>query len=186
MKRKVFYFIVLLQVLFLAGMILANQSIIWAGREIMLETEPIDPHSLFSGEYVALNYDISTLELDNIWYPELKDNDIEGYFTRGSRVYVQLVRQGEVWKAVGISKSRSDMDKGMYISGRIRYFFEGWQKGEVKEPARINIAYGIESYYLPEGKARHYEGREMQGMKVKVALDQLGRSKVLEILPPQP
>lgn len=186
MKRKVFYLIVLVQVLFLVGMILANQSISWGGREIILETEPIDPHSLFSGEYVALNYDISTLELGDIRYPEVKASELEEYFTRGSRIYVQLTRQGDIWKAVGISRSRSDMGNEMYISGRIRYFSKGWQNGEIREPAKIDIAYGIESYYMAEGKARNYEGREMQGMKVKVALDQLGRSKVMALLPPQP
>lgn len=184
MKKKTFYSIVTLQVLFLIGMILFNQSILWWGQPIILETAPVDPHSLFSGEYVALNYQISDLKLDQVAHSGFANSsEARKYYPRGSKVYVQLEKQGDTWQAVAISKNRHDMQGKLYISGRVEWVSEWWENNQLKEPPRIHIKYGIESYYTPEGQARYYEYTDIQSLRVKVALDPLGRSKVVELLP---
>ena len=49
----------------------------------MLQTVPVDPRDLFSGDYVTLRYGISTLERSRIWFPY----DV----AQGYRVYVHIV-----------------------------------------------------------------------------------------------
>jgi len=48
----------------LAGMLVAHAYPLWVGKEIALRVvQPIDPRSLFRGEYVILSYDLSRLRL---------------------------------------------------------------------------------------------------------------------------
>lgn len=42
-----------------AYMIASRYAILTSGREIVLETVPVDPRSLFRGDYVTLRYAIS-------------------------------------------------------------------------------------------------------------------------------
>ena len=50
-----------LQTLALVGMIGVQQYTLNEGTPVLLETEPIDPRSLFRGDFVILNYAISDL-----------------------------------------------------------------------------------------------------------------------------
>ncbi|MDD4561908.1 MAG: GDYXXLXY domain-containing protein [Syntrophomonadaceae bacterium] len=184
MNKKTFYLVVSLQALFLVGMILINQSILWCGQEVILETEPIDPYSLFSGEYVSLRYKAAHIPLDKVQHPDLNDtNRAAEHYARGSRVFVQLEKQGDAWQAVKISKQRKDMGNNLYMTARVDWI-RHWSEGKKTEVPHIWVHYGIESYYTPEGTARNYERMEMRGLKVKVAVDSYGRSKIIGLIPP--
>ncbi|MGI5879148.1 MAG: GDYXXLXY domain-containing protein [Syntrophomonadaceae bacterium] len=184
MNKRTFYSVVLLQALFLMGMILLNQSTLWYGQEVILETEPIDPYSLFSGEYVALSYKAAHIPLDKVQHPDLNDiNKAVEHYARGSRVFVQLEKQGDEWQAAKISKQRKDMGDNLYMTARVEWI-QYWSEGKKTDIPHIWVKYGIESYYTPEGTARNYERIEMQGLKVKVAVDSWGRSKIIELIPP--
>ena len=58
--------VVLLQTVALVTMVGMKQYTLNTGTPILLETEPVDPRSLFSGDYVRLNYKISRLDVDKI------------------------------------------------------------------------------------------------------------------------
>ncbi|MEN8195578.1 MAG: GDYXXLXY domain-containing protein, partial [Pseudomonadota bacterium] len=65
--------VVVLQTAALVGMVAVKHRTLIAGRPILLETEPIDPRSLFRGDYVRLNYAIGSLD-----YADVEgDNDFE-------------------------------------------------------------------------------------------------------------
>jgi uncharacterized membrane-anchored protein len=188
MNKRIFYGAVLLQVLFLVGMIMFNYSVIWWGKEIQLEIVPIDPHSLFSGEYVALNYKISDLELGKLEFVAPSDSaDLNEYFTRNSRVYVQLRQNGESWQATRVSKNRDDMGDSLFISGRVLYYesliYNEYGK-QVSDP-HLRVTYGIESYYTEEGESMRYQNLGADRVRVRVAVDQFGRAQVvgLKVLP---
>ncbi|MDD3852183.1 MAG: GDYXXLXY domain-containing protein [Syntrophomonadaceae bacterium] len=184
MNKKTFYLVVSIQALFLAGMILLNQSILWCGQEVILKTEPIDPYSLFSGEYVSLRYEVSHIPLDKVQHPDLNDiTRAAEYYTRGSRVFVQMEKRGEEWQTVKISKKRKDMKGNLYMAARVEWI-TNWAEGRKTVIPQMTVDYGIESYYTPEGTARNYERVEMRGLKVKVAVDSWGRSKIIELIPP--
>lgn len=190
MNKRVFYGAVLLQVVFLAGMIMFNYSVIWWGKEINLEIVPIDPHSLFSGEYVALSYKISELELDKVELITPSDTtDLNEYLRPNSKVYVQLRENGECWEATRVSKNRDDMGEGLFISGRALYYDSviydefGYPVSEPK--AHLRVTYGIESFYTEEREAMKYQNLGADRVRVRVAVDQFGRAKVigLKVLP---
>lgn len=183
MKKTTFYSLVLAQVVFLVGMILINQSVLWWGKDIILETRPIDPHSLFRGEYVDLHYQISELALNQISHPGFSgDSELRSYYKRGSKVFVQLEKRGQVWQAAAVSRERKDMQGRLYLTGRVEYAWEGWGSGVMQEAPRLGIRYGLESYYTPEGQAIKYERDSSQPLRVKVAVDPWGRGKIKALL----
>ncbi|MCR4441725.1 MAG: GDYXXLXY domain-containing protein [Peptococcaceae bacterium] len=65
-KTSLFILILFLQLAILAGMVFNNQLIILRGERITLKVEPVDPRSLFQGDYVRLEYPINRLNLKNI------------------------------------------------------------------------------------------------------------------------
>ena len=115
-------------------------------RHVLLLAHPIDPHDLFRGEYVQLSYDISSLE------PHART---------GARVYVPLRRVGRHWDGERVLARRPT--DGVFIRGRVGRNFG------------IRIRYGIESYFVEEGKARRYEEALSEGrLYADVALDDDG------------
>ena len=65
----------------------ARQIALTQGREVTLQTVPVDPRSLMQGDYAILDYEIAEL-------PEwLRDEPV------GSAVYVVLRECGDVWCA---------------------------------------------------------------------------------------
>ena len=53
---------VLLQLMVLSGMLVLAAMPLWTGKEIRVKVVPVDPRSLFRGNYARLNYDFSRLE----------------------------------------------------------------------------------------------------------------------------
>jgi uncharacterized membrane-anchored protein len=54
----------LIQVAFIAAMVLDRAGILREGTEITLQTRPVDPRDFLRGDYVQLRYDISSVTLD--------------------------------------------------------------------------------------------------------------------------
>ncbi|MEQ8611292.1 MAG: GDYXXLXY domain-containing protein, partial [Parvibaculum sp.] len=54
------------QSLFLAAMVWDRVSLLRSDTVVTLETAPVDPRDIFRGDYVILNYAISSLALDNL------------------------------------------------------------------------------------------------------------------------
>ena len=92
----------ILAALLLCGLILAmvyqRAEILRNGQEVRLEIVPVDPRDLFRGDYVILDYQISSVDLPK---------DATSEFKRGQKVFVTL-RPDENGKAraVAISSER--------------------------------------------------------------------------------
>ncbi|GEM_PF-855977 len=108
-KKKIFYLIVALQVVFLLGMIAMKQSTIVFGTKVILKTVPYDPVEFFRGDYINIRYAISTIN------PDMVKSDSKDFFT-GETVFVTLQKGNDYWKAVEISKKKPE---GVYIKGII-------------------------------------------------------------------
>ena len=54
--------VILLQIVVLGSEYLGAIYPLWTGEEIKLKTTPVDPRSLFRGNYARLRYGISTIE----------------------------------------------------------------------------------------------------------------------------
>ena len=174
-KYRIFLLIlvVVLQTAALVGMVAIKQRTLITGKPVLLETEPIDPRSLFRGDYVRLNYTISNLD-----YAEVEgDNDFE----RHDQIYVML-REGEkFWEAVSIHHEMPvHGPESVIIRGEVDHIGI-WTGGENRDG--ISVRYGIENYFVPEGEGlaleRPAEGEEVT---ILVAVDRKGDSAIKAVL----
>ena len=86
----------------------------------------------------------------------------------GREVYVQLRRQGRVWKAVD---TRYSPPPGDFIRGHIRAVRVG----------SVTVEYGIEAYFAPKDKALELERRLRQGGLARVRIATDGRAALVSV-----
>lgn len=170
--RLAFWLVVVLQVIALLGFARVREFTLRTGQEIVLQTVPVDPRDLFRGDYVVLRYEISRVATYD-------------YFSAGDTAYVSLTQQGEVWTAVAASRRRPSKD-ALFLRGRVIQFVSGEprqgpsRQGQPSGP-QIEVEYGIESYFVPEGTGRDIEEAiQKAGGKVraKVVVDGFGNGVV--------
>ncbi len=177
--KKPIIFILLIQTVLLLGMIAAKQWTLNSGTEVLLETQPIDPRSLFRGDYVRLNYTINRL------YPDQLTGDDE--FTKHDRIYLVLTPADTYWVPASIHRQQPEAkDSQVVIRGEIkRVVTTEWDREQKKtvEIKRIDVRYGIENYFVPEGEGMALE-RPKEGEKVdiRVAIDSRGGSGIKAVL----
>ncbi len=156
--------IILFQVLILAGEYLGAVYPLWTGKEVKLKTVPIDPRSLFRGNYARLNYDIS-----QIMVADTKSIDEP---RNGEVIYVSLKENNlgiyEVSQA-----SFEQPDAGLYIRGRIIY---GWIKDE------YNVKYGIEAFFAPKEDALALENKLRDGGVAVVMVAENGKATLKDVI----
>jgi len=160
MKAKTklgFILIMLFQILILVGWTSYNEISLAAGKEVVLQTAPVDPMDIFRGEYVQLRYQISTLT--NI--PGV------GAIHYGDTVYVHLERDGEVWKATEVAKNKNP-DWEYFIAGAMESGFGN------QVNTTITVTYGIEQYFVPQGKGQAIQNA--RDIKVRVAINGAGQA----------
>lgn len=165
--------VVLLQTAALGGMVAMKQRTLAYGTPILLETAPIDPRSLFRGDYVRLNYKISSLDYATVAGPH--------DFKRHDKVYVVLRKGEKFWEPVSIHHEMPTRKSGdVVIRGEVQYGGV-WIDGESRDG--INIRYGIESYFVPEGEGMALQ-RPAAGEEVNilVAVDEKGDSAIKAVL----
>lgn len=165
--------VVALQSAALAGMVAVKHRTLVTGKPVLLETQPVDPRSLFRGDYVVLNYTIGSLD-----YAAVGGDDD---FAPHDNVYVVL-RKGETyWEPVSIHHTPPAHEAGtIVIRGEAQY--SGiWIGGETR--AGVNVRYGIESYFVPEGEGREIElPRDGGSVSILVAVDDSGDSAIRAVL----
>ena len=145
---------IVLQTGVLAAEYLGSVWPLWYGSPVRLETAPIDPRSLFRGNYVRLNYAISRV-------------DAAGVALRvGDRAYVRLRRQGDLWVAAGVQAGPPA--DGPFIRGRVVAVGDG----------HYRLRYGIEALFLPKARALQVEQALREGAVAEVYLLGNGRAAV--------
>ncbi len=132
---------IILQLIVLVAMIAMRLAPILTGDTILLRVVPVDPRDIFRGDYVVLGYECSRIPAQGI-------AGLRGYQNhdfsevQGQTVYVTLVPEydGKHWRPEQYSTECPK--QGIHLRGQI----QGWQ-----------IQYGIESFYVQEGKGRDYD-----------------------------
>lgn len=144
---------VLLQVTVLAAEYLNAVYPLWSGSEVRLATRPVDPRSLFRGNYARLRYDINRLPpADLEALGRLRHNEI---------VYVRLERaENGLHRYAGVS--RTSPDQGLFIRGRS-------VAGSSRRTNGDNVLYGIDAWFAPKDKALALE-HELAGGGVAVVM----------------
>jgi len=162
--------------LVLFGMIARKQWTLNTGTPVVLETKPVDPRSLFRGDYVRLNYTINTL--DTAAYPALSE------VKRGDVVCVALAPGKPYWQAVSVSTACPDTPS-VFLKGRVDRVSRRWNSETRKYEAtsQVRVKYGVENYFVPEGTGRSIE-RPAAGEKIsiEVAVDRFGNAGIRAVL----
>ncbi len=166
MRRRLFVLGIVIQAAVLIGW---AASLEWARAgavTIRLETAPVDPRELLRGDYVLLSYKISEIPL-SAFVGERPGNDHIGF-----PVYVALVPRGGFHEAVAASvdPARLALEPGqLRLVGTLNWQIQG--RG-------AHVTYGIERYYVPEGKGVLPRGK----IEAEVAVTADGRPFLTRIL----
>jgi uncharacterized membrane-anchored protein len=178
MTRRV-VLILALQTLVLIAMVALKQWTLNTGTPILLETQPVDPRSLFRGDYVHLNYTINTIKLD-----EVGGDDV---FRRYQRVYVVLKPGSRYWEPVSVHQSPPTVQSGfVIIKGAVESTIDSaWDsRTRSRTPQRgLNVRYGVEDYFVPEGTGRELEvRRDGKRVDLRIAVDRYGNAGIKAVL----
>ncbi len=138
------------------------------GREVFLKTEPVDPRDLFRGDYVVLNYEISSLDFVKL------GGESQGEFIRGEDIYVELDPKSKCASPLGIYRSKPNAE--LYIKGKIRRISD-----DVITDPIITVEYGIENYFVPEGTGRDIENLGGNDLVVRASVDKFGTAAIKAI-----
>ncbi|MGH6768528.1 MAG: GDYXXLXY domain-containing protein [Xanthobacteraceae bacterium] len=166
----------LIQTGLVAAMVYDRIRVLREGAEVILQTRPVDPRDFLRGDYVVLTYDISNLAAG-----ELKGQPTRG---RGTRVFVKLApRPDGVYEVQSVHAERVPISgrevliRGSVISGATC----GGRQPEFCD--RLNVRYGIERYFVPEGEGRAIESARNQGkVLIVAAVTPAGRAAIKRLL----
>lgn len=131
----------LAQLAVVAGLAAHAEWTLQTGTRVRLETEPIDPRSLFQGDYVRLGYPIGRATTPFKREP-------------GETLWLTLVPQGEVWAVAAVTRERPAAP-----AVALRTTAPASPTGPLE--------LGLETVFVPEGEGRALEER-VPGRKIVV------------------
>ena len=161
----------LIQVVLIAAMVIDRAGILRDGKEVTLQTRPVDPRDFLRGDYVILSYDISSVPAGELKGKLPQDRD--------GRVYVKLAP-----KADGFYGTVSLHLEPVPVSGNevlIRGRATNWRWcGNCDS---LNISYGLEKFFVPEGEGRELEqARNQRRLSIVAAVLPSGRAAIKRLL----
>jgi uncharacterized membrane-anchored protein len=161
------------QCLLLLSVIGFKQYTIVTGTTVVLQTTPVDPRSLFRGDYVRLAYDISTLD------PAIAS---DGYIPFGT-VFVELAPgDGGIWRAVNVYPNRRPVPDGHVLIRGDAIPIPGGDRPLPGTREESRVTYGIEEVFVPEGSGRAIERTNPERVTVEVSVDRFGNAIARRVL----
>jgi len=158
-----------LQTAALVYMIVDRTAVLGSATVITLKVKPVDPSDMFRGDYVILTYDISTIE------PSALPGD--DTYAQGGVAYVTLEQRDGVWTPIAVNSAmpathpsgtvvlRGQVDRVSYTSDNA--------------PPSLRLTYGIESFFVPQGKGKPIEDERQKGeLTADIAVDSDGRAAI--------
>lgn len=163
----------------LLALVESRAAILRGGTEVRLKTVPVDPRDLFRGDYVVLAYPISTVA----------GSDSAKGVRRGDTVYVTLARDAEGFaQAKAVAATRPVAGEGeVVIAGRVLStgacaLNEAGQADCASGSGRLRVAYGLESYFVPQGEGRRIETTSRARIEVVAAVAADGTAAIKRLL----
>ncbi len=157
-----------IQTAILGYMIWDRATLLSDGREIVLDVTPVDPRSLFRGDYVILSY-------GNLSRIDLKALEATAPI-KGAQAFITLQKNAAgQWQPVAVDDAYPNQrdDGDIVLRGMI----------ERTSKTSAQVRYGIEAYFVPEGTGRKIE--KMIGEKkiqVVAAVDKAGRAAIKALI----
>ncbi len=164
-KKLLFFILVAAQLAVLGSMIFKQERLLSGGTKIILKCVPVDPRSLFSGDYVILRYKITNIDTEKL---KVKTGIS---FSMDQTIYVALEKDASApyYNAAEVSTDIETLS-GRYpavIRGKVEYTYDN----------SIYVRYGVENYFVPQNKG-HYIESNMDSTTVEVSIDAKGNSAI--------
>ena len=156
---------VLFQLIVLVGMVGLSAMPLWTGKEIKVKTIPVDPRSMFRGNYARLSYDLSAVEIEH-------SNQL---IRNGEVVYVS-VTPAENGLYEFSKASLIEPIKGVYPRGRIQTRRFNANK------ETYNVNYGIEAFFAPKVKALALEKELRDGGIAVLMVSGSGKVRLKDVI----
>ena len=161
-----------LQTVILGTIIQSRASILSDGAEVLLKTAPVDPRDFLRGDYVVLNYDISSVPVQTI------SGGIPA--EPGERtLWVRLKKQQDgFWVVTESSFNALPPQPETVILRSLPFYSAGLAAGD-----SIRVEYGIERYYVPEGEGKPIEeARNDDNVAIAVRVSPAGGAQIRSLL----
>jgi uncharacterized membrane-anchored protein len=156
----------LIQIALIGLMVADRVMILRTGVDVTLQTLPLDPRDFLRGDYVVLGYDISTVPTSM-----LKD---EGLARSGRPVFVKLAPNRDGFhEAISVHAAPVDVaSPEVLIRGHV-----------VSGGRTLQVRYGIERYFVPEGEGRKLENaRNLRKLTIVAAVAPTGRAAIKRLM----
>lgn len=162
-STKLFWALVLAQAVFLLGWAGYHEYVRQRAPVIVLKSQPVDPQDLLRGDFMILNYDISSVTVPGTAAGELPSAD----------VWVLLEKKDRYHVVVEASTEELTPKRGQVLARGTRGY--DWR---TNQPGTTRVAYGIEKYFVPEGKGTP----RFQLLEVEVSVSPAHRLYVKQVL----
>jgi len=164
MKLKLLILVLALQSAWLLGTVAVQEHALANGKVILLETRPVDPRDLLSGDYLMLNYKVSDVPV-NLFSPPVKKD-----LPYGTKVFVALAPGTNRFYEV----TRASTNEFAPAAGEI--LLRGKSDQRWWSTNSIHVAYGIENYFVAEGT-----GNPVGKLTVQAVVSASGHPKIKEV-----
>ncbi len=151
------------QLVVLVGMVVNAALPLWTGTEIHVKTVPVDPRSMFRGNYARLGYEFGSL-------PEGALRGVKGLHP-GEVVYVSL-EPGDDDEYVLAGASLERPAEGVFLRGRL-----------ATGTAPYRVRFGIEAFFAPKEKALELERELRNGGIAVLMVAASGRAALKDVVP---
>lgn len=174
-KLTKFILAITTQIVIIFALIIFKVSVLTGGTDVFLRIQPVDPTSPFRGDYATFQYDISNL--GSYLFDGLQ-------IRNGDTVYVVLGQSGKYWIAQSVQKNMTTGSNQIFIKGKVAS--GGLESQSDLFPSqrfggsRIHVVYGIEEYFIPEGKGRNISFWNKEAA-ARVAVDENGNTVLKQI-----
>lgn len=173
-------------VLVLGGVLMtlveSRARILRSGTEVRLATAPVDPRDLFRGDYVILNYGISTLDTSAL--------DGDKLFARGQEVFVRVspgpdglavARGAYLQRPATLPAGDTLLQARVTSRGACLPAAEGGVDC-ARGRTGLRVAYGLESYFVPQGTGLAIERTERKRIEIVAAVSPSGQAAIKRLL----
>jgi uncharacterized membrane-anchored protein len=164
MRLKLLILVLVLQSVWLLGMVAMQEHALATGRVILLETARIDPRDLLRGDYLILNYKISDVPTNLFSSPVTTD------LPPNTKIYVALAPATNRFSVV-VKASTNQFEPvadEILLCGRSGQSW--WSTNSV------HVEYGLERFYVAEGT-----GNPAGELTAQVVVTASGRGHLKEV-----
>lgn len=164
------------------GMYALSALPLMTGTEIRVKTTPVDPRSLFRGNYAMLRYDISRIKASEFAVhqgvaAQAEEASWQAKLRMGERVYVQLQPGANgLYEFAGVQLT--EPAEGTFLRGRVRGYSGG-------EQAEYHVEYGIEAFFAPKEKALALERQLSRGGVAVLKVTSSGTVRLADVIAPE-